>query len=308
MDGVMRKIITWVGAVLVLGCMVVSVQAKEFIVLTSSLHIADFARQIAGERMTISSLLRPGVDPHLYVPTPQDVRDIAEADLCLDNGLNLEKDDWLRKYAEEAGVPIATVTGGIETIMITEGGLTLADPHAWMSATNVSVYISNILAQFIEFMPEYKKEFTLRATLYMRQIRALDIWIREQVYALKPEARNLITSHAGFNYFCKEYGFNRFVDSLSISPLSWTTAHASDVEGIPARMSRVVELYVEIGGTALFSETTVDGQYIRVISKETGGRLGGKLYSDSMGNPGGADRYISMMRENIITITRALER
>lgn len=257
--------------------------------------------------MTIISLLRPGVDPHRYEPTPQDVKSIARADLCLENGLHLEKDEWLRKIAKKSGTPVVTVTTGIQALMIEERGVTFADPHAWLSLKNVSVYVSNILKEFVKLMPEHGEEFTLRAALYMRQIRVLDVWAREQVERLKPELRNLITSHAGFNYFCKEYGFNSSVNSLSIAPVGWSTRQGDGGEATPRRIGRVNDFILDSGTSTLFTETTVNVDHVRTIAEEIGGDVGGILYSDSMGPlNGAAGSYVTMMRENILTITRVL--
>lgn len=309
MDTVMKIFIGHVVALLFLCLVVALVQAKEVVVLTSTLHIADFTRQVAGERLRVVSLLDSGVDPHLYLPSPQDVEDIAGADLCLDNGLNLENNDWLRTSAEMVGTPVVTVTKGIKPLMIQEGDTLYVDPHAWLSPKNVSVYISNIVAELSQLMPEYKEEFTLRAALYMHQIRALDVWTREQVHRLRPEKRNLITSHAAWGYFCREYGFNSSAQFQTIAPIGWSTGQGAGAESTPTRMSRVVEFYVQSGGSPLFPESTVDDQYLRVIAKETGGHIGGRLFSDSMAQPHSADgSYIAMMRENVLTITRGLKK
>lgn len=282
-------------------------QAKEVVVVTSTLHIADFVRQIAGERLSVHSLLRPGVDPHKYEPTPRDRDDIAQANLCLDNGLHLEKDDWMRKLAEESDTPIVTVTKGVQVLMIQDQGLTFADPHAWLSLKNVSVYVSNILRELVKLMPEHGEEFTRRATLYMRHIRVLDVWVREQVKGLKPELRNLITSHAGFNYFCKEYGFNSSAEFVSIAPVGWSTGQGDGTELSPVRVGHVVDFQLSSGASTFFTESSVDARHIKKIAKETGGEIGGTLYCDSMGELGTASgTYVTMMRENVLTIIQAL--
>ncbi|MBT8329693.1 MAG: zinc ABC transporter substrate-binding protein, partial [Desulfofustis sp.] len=103
------------------------------VIVASTTQIADFARQVAGDRAVIKSIMAPGADPHTYQPTPNDVQIVLGADLCLENGLNLEGKSWMATLAKDAGKPIVTVTDGINLLSIDEGGEQIADPHAWFS-------------------------------------------------------------------------------------------------------------------------------------------------------------------------------
>ena len=135
----------------------------------------------------------------------------------------------------------------------------------------------------------------------------LDAWIREQVNRIPPARRILVTNHDAFNYFCREFKFNEAHGYLSLAPVGWSTG--SEVGGgmTPRRRKAVVDSIRNYGAPAVFVETSVNPKLLREIAAEAGIRIGGRLYSDSMGEAGSAgDTYIGMMRENVLTIVRAL--
>jgi ABC-type Zn uptake system ZnuABC Zn-binding protein ZnuA len=218
----------------------------------STTQIADFARQVVGDRIEVRSILAPGADPHTYMPTPQDAKAVLSADLALQNGLHLEGKNWMATLVRDANKPLVTCTAGINPVELERQGQKISDPHAWFSPRNAAVYVNNILSAVIKLDPDGKTRFESRAKLYLQQLRALDAWIREQVNFIPPHQRILVTSHDAFNYFCNP-------------------------------------------------------KLIREVAGQAGVRIGGSLYSDSMGEQGSAgDTYIGMMRENVIVIREAL--
>lgn len=286
-------------------------QAREaktaFKVVASTTQIADFTRQIVGDRGEVLSVLAPGADPHTYQPTPDDVQLVLAADLCLENGLHLEGKDWMGTLATDAGKPLITVTRGLEPLHISAGGESIMDPHAWFSPRNVALYVNNITRALMEFDPENSAEYQARAKLYLQQLRVLDGWIREQVSRIPAQNRILVTTHDAFNYFCREYKFNPHNDFLSVAPVGWSTGAEVGAGITPERRRKVVQSIKESGAPAIFVETTINPKQIREIANETGVKIGGELYSDSMGPEGSAgETYIGMMRENVLLIVNAL--
>lgn len=278
------------------------------IIVASTTQIADFARQVAGDRLIVKSILAAGADPHTYQPTPDDVQIVLDADLCLENGLHLEGKNWMATLASDASKPIITTTTGIKPLAISSGGEMVADPHAWFSPKNVAVYVNNIVKGLIEFDPDGKEEYEARATLFLQQLRVLDSWVRQQVNRIPTQRRILVTTHDAFNYFCSEFKLNANNNFLSIAPVGWSTGAEVGGGMTPERRRKVVQSIKESGAPALFVETTINPKQIREIAKETGVKIGGELYSDSMGPEGSAgETYIGMMRENVILIVNALK-
>ncbi|MCK6472887.1 MAG: zinc ABC transporter substrate-binding protein [Planctomycetes bacterium] len=277
-------------------------EKRKLVLVASTTQIADFARQVAGDRCVVKCILAPGADPHTYSPKPSDAETVSTADLCLQNGLHLEGKNWMATLAEKAGKPIVTCTDGIEPLVLDEGGEKVSDPHSWFSCENAALYVNNIVKAVLKLDPDGKEQYIARAQLYLKQLKVLDAWIREQFNAIAPERRILVTSHDAFNYFSKAYGFR------NEAPVGWSTG--SEVGGgmTPERRRKVVESIKSFGVKAIFVETSVNPKLIREIAREAGVEVGGELYSDSMGAAGTAgETYVGMMRENVLTIVHALK-
>ncbi|WP_028317884.1 metal ABC transporter solute-binding protein, Zn/Mn family [Desulfobulbus elongatus] len=292
------------------GVLIPSLAAAETrpVIVASTTQIADFARQVAGDRIVVKSILAPGADPHTYQPTPADVAMVLAADLCLENGLHLEGKDWMATLARDAGKPLVTATTGMQPLTLGEGDDSIADPHAWFSPRNAAVYVNNIARAIIGRDAANRAEYEARARLYLQQLRVLDAWIREQVDRIPVQRRILVTTHDAFNYFCREYRFNEGNGFLSIAPVGWSTGAEVGGGMTPERRRKVVESIKASGAPAIFVETSINPKQIRQIAEDTGVRIGGELYSDSMGTAGSAgETYIGMMRENVLLIVSALK-
>jgi ABC-type Zn uptake system ZnuABC Zn-binding protein ZnuA len=286
------------------------VRAQEnggLVIVASTTQIADFARQMAGDRHKVRSIMAPGADPHTYMPTPEDVKLVQQADLTLQNGLNLEGKNWMTSLAADAGKPVFTCTEGIAPLTTAEEEGEVPDPHAWFSPENAVVYVNNILRAVLSFNPEDGDQIAARAKLYIMQLRALDGWMREQVNAILPDRRILVTSHDAFNYFCRAFRFNHPHGFMSLAPVGWSTGSEVGAGMTPESLNAVISSIRSFRAPAVFVETSVNPKLIREIAREAGVKIGGALYSDSMGAAGTAgDTYIGMMRENTLIIRRAL--
>lgn len=278
------------------------------VIVASTTQIADFTRQVAGDQALVKSILAPGADPHTYNVTPDDVQIVLGADLCIENGLHLEGKNWMSTLAKDAQKTLITATDGIQALSISQGGQSIPDPHAWLSPKNVVVYVNNITRGIIALDPGNKAFYRARAKLFLQQLRVLDAWIREQINAVSPQQRILVTTHDAFNYFCREYRLNEKNDFLSIAPVGWSTGAEVGAGITPERRRKVIESIKASGAPAIFVETTINPKQIREIAKETGVKIGGELYSDSMGPEGSAaETYIGMMRENTLLIVNSLK-
>ncbi len=278
------------------------------VIVSSTTQIADFVRQVVGDQAVVKSILAPGADPHIYNVTPADVQIVLGADLCIENGLHLEGKNWMGSLAKDAQKPLITATDDIQALTISEGGQSIPDPHSWFSLRNVAVYINNITKAVIALDSEHQQQYQARAKLFLQQLRVLDAWIREQINTIPPQRRILVTTHDAFNYFCREYRLNEKNNFLSIAPVGWSTGAEVGAGITPERRRKVVDSIKTSGAPAIFVETTINPKQIREIAKETGVKIGGELYSDSMGPEGTAEEtYIGMMRENTLLMVNALK-
>ncbi len=266
--------------------------------------LADFIRQIAGERLALTTLVTAGADAHVYSPTPADARALAAARLVFVNGLGFE--GWVNRLIRSSGTKatVVTATKGITALKAEQadhaheghshGG---NDPHAWLSVENAKIYISNILAALLEADPAGKDIFEANAKAYGAKLDALEAEMRAALARIATDRRKIITSHDSFRYFEKAYGI-AFVSPRGISTSAEPSAQA---------VGRIIRQIKAEKIPAIFLENITDGRLMKRIADETGARIGGTLYSDALTPPGGpASTYIDMMQHNVRQIVGAL--
>lgn len=296
---------------MLLCCLIPSLaQAQETeskkVLVCSTTQIADFASQIVGDRWEVGCVLSSGQDPHTYEVTSEDIALIKRADLCLQNGWNLEGHDWMGRQARSQGKPIVTCVTGVKPLMIKEeseageDAKPVQDPHAWFDVENAMIYVTNIRNAVRDIDPEHAEEYNARAKLYLLQLRVLNRWVAQEINRIPKQQRVLITHHDAFGYFAKANGF------VAVSPVGWSTGELSGIS--IGQRQQVVDQIRDLGVKSIFVETSTETETLKAIAKETGIKVGGELYSDAMGPPGSAgETYIGMLRENVITIVNGLK-
>lgn len=283
------------------GCATQSPGAEKppaLLAVATTTMIADMAKHVAGDRIAVESLLKPGKDPHTYNPVPADVKKIAQADLILMNGHHLEL--WLQELIDNAGGerPVFEVTKGIPGIEVVSGGKKQTDPHMWMSVPLAVRYVENIRDAFIQVDPDGADLYRANAENYIRQLNELDAWIRAEIATIPADQRKLVTSHDAFQYFGKEYGFQIIGTYWGV-----TTDEAPGAD----KIRHLIDAIQSHGVRAAFIESSVSPKQLEQIARDAGITIGGTLYADSLGPEGSsADTYIGMMRHNVQTIVDAL--
>ncbi|MBP7147525.1 MAG: zinc ABC transporter substrate-binding protein [Acidobacteria bacterium] len=268
--------------------------------------IADTASRIAGEHARVSSLMGPGVDPHLYKASESDVRRLAGADLILFNGLHLEgkMTDILVKIARSR--PVLAVSEEVPRDMLREPPEFAGqyDPHIWFDVSLWARTVDPIARELARLAPENAQEFDGKARELKRELAELDQEVQREIARIPPDRRVLVTAHDAFGYFGRRYGMD-VVGIQGISTLS--EAGLQDVQ-------RVVDLVVTRRVPAVFIESSVPRRSIEAVQgacRERGHEvaIGGQLYSDSLGARGtGEGTYVGMVRANVRTIVEALSR
>lgn len=262
-------------------------------VVASFSILGDFVRNVGGDRVNVITLVGPDGDVHVYTPAPADARKIADAKLLVINGLGLE--GWLPRLLQSSGskAPIITATKGIAPLKSGSD----ADPHAWQSVANAKIYVTNIRDALVAAAPADTEVFRENAKTYSTKLDGLDREVREAVARIPPSRRKVISTHASFGYFAAAYGI-AFIAPRGVSTES--EASARDIAGI------ITQIKTE-KIPAVFLENISDDRLIRRISAESGARVGGTLYSDSLtGEKGYAPTYIELVRHNIKALTSAL--
>ncbi len=248
--------------------------------------IADLATRIGGPRVRVTPLVGPGQDAHGFEPRPSDARALAAADLVILNGRGL--DAWAARL-----VPVKT-----RKVTVSNGITPLGDdPHAWQDPSNTKFYITNISDALTTADPAGADTYRANATLYLADLEKLDRHIRE-TYAPIPRARRkIVTSHDAFAYYGRAYG----IDFLAPQGI------AADSEPSAKQLATLIAQIRRDHITALFIENIGRNALLQTISRETGVRIGGQLFSDALTTKDGpAPTYLAMMRYNTATIAEAL--
>jgi zinc/manganese transport system substrate-binding protein len=288
----MRRSI-WLIALALMAVISPARAADRLNVVASFSILGDLVRNVGGSSVNVTTLVGPDGDVHVYVPTPADAKKIADAKLVFVNGLGLE--GWLPRLVQSAGnkATIVTATTGIAPLKLGSD----ADPHAWQSPLNAKVYVANIRDALVAADPADADVFRSNANAYLAKLDALDGEVRLAMAQIPENRRKVISTHRAFGYFAAAYGV-AFIAPLGVSTES--EASARDIAGIISQI-RLAKI------PAVFLENISDPRLIRQIAAETGARVGGTLYSDSLtGEKGDSPTYIDMVRHNIKALTSAL--
>jgi len=289
----MRRFQLWLACLVVVTSAVAARAQDRVNVVTSFSILGDFVKNVGGERVNVTTLVGPDGDVHVYTPAPADAKKIADAKLLVINGLGLE--GWLPRLVQSSGskAPIIIATKNIAPLKLGSD----ADPHAWQSVANAKKYVTNIRDALGAADPADAETFRANTERYLAELDALDREVREAIGKIPESRRKIISTHDAFGYFASAYGI-KFIAPLGVSTES--EASARDIAGIITQI-KTAKI------PAVFLENISDPRLIRQIAAETGARIGGTLYSDSLtGEKGDAPTYIDMVRHNIRALTSAL--
>lgn len=287
------------------GALREDLSARRIRVVATTGMVADAVSTVGGERVEVSSLMGPGIDPHLYKASERDVITIAEADAIFYNGLHLEA---------KMGDVFAKISGRITTIAIAESIPSadllappefegLHDPHVWFDVSLWTAAVRSVGDALRRIDPAHADLYRANERAYVAELEELDSYVRERAAEVPEPRKVLITAHDAFNYFGRAYGF----EVLALQGISTVAeAGASDVR-------ELADIIAERQIPALFVETSVPTRFVRAVQEAVGARgfqveVGGELFSDALGDAASPEgTYIGMVRHNIDTIVEALQ-
>jgi zinc/manganese transport system substrate-binding protein len=282
--------------------------ANALKVASFSTVLTEIAEQVGGNNISVAGLVKPGQDPHEYQPTPDDLRQAADANLILLSGKHLEH--YLDKVQQATGGKAGSLSVGDmlpnlkmkadpdepQAKAAADRNGMIDDPHWWNSVANVEKATVIVRDELIKLDPANRPDYESKAKAYSAKLGELDQWAKRKVAELSRDKRKLVTSHDAFQYLAKDYGFKVYaIEGVS------TETEPSD--------RHIAELIDEIKKEqvkAIFLESTLNPKVTVEITKETGARIGGTLYADGLGE-GDGSTYDGMVRHNITTIVDALK-
>jgi manganese/zinc/iron transport system substrate-binding protein len=285
---------------------VASRQDDDAIQVTTTVGmIADVVRNVGGDRVEVTALMGPGIDPHLYSPGASDIETLSEADIVFYVGLELEgrMTDTLDQLPS-LDIPTIAVGNAIseDDLLTPEEYEGSPDPHVWFSVPLWMSTVEIVRDELSDYSPDDAETFESNAAAYLEELEALDAYVREQTETVPENARVLITAHDAFGYFGEEYGYEVYgIQGLSTA----SEAGAGDIQDL-------TDLIVEREIPAIFVESSVPPATIEAVQEAARAQdwdvaIGGLLYSDAMGDDGTPEgTYIGSFTHNIDTIVAAL--
>jgi manganese/zinc/iron transport system substrate-binding protein len=279
-------------------------QAGPLAVVATTGMIADAARQIGGERLTVTGLMGPGVDPHSYRQTRTDIVALARADLVLWHGLYLEAqmEEFLLDLGRRRTVVAVAEAVPADRRLANDVYKDRFDPHVWMDPALWAIVVGAVRDALVAARPEDRAVFDAAAERHFGELSALGAYAQRVLSSVPADQRLLVTAHDAFNYFGRAYGF----EVVGIQGIS------TESEAGLSRMKELVDLLVDRRTRAVFVESSVPDRNVRALIEGAAARghavtIGGELFSDAMGPPGTYEgTYVGMIDHNVTVIARAL--
>ena len=280
--------------------------ADRMQVVTSNVLLADFARQVGGDRIAVASLIPPGVDLHSFQTTPGDSVAISRARVIVTNGFGL--DDFLLPVFDTAKQPDAVhvvAAQGLESLReeptaeAQKAAGHSADedhageaPHFWQDPLLAVHYVERIRDGLAQADPVNAPVYQANAVRYIQQLQDLHQEIARTLDQVPPQRRHLVTYHNAFGYFARRYGWQT----------SYFVAGSGDVS--PGDVAAVVAKLKEQGIPAVFAEPQFRSDLLDQAARDAGVQVG-VIYSDVLDDT--APTYIEMMRFNARSLAQHLK-
>lgn len=272
-------------------------------VVASTTVVADFVRNVGGDRVVVMPLAPAGADPHTFQPTPDSMKALASARVAFFNGSGLE--EWWGKTVKSLGrkdLSMVELSRGLATIESpghthgahshTEG----SDPHVWLDPVLVKRYVDRIREALSRTDTAGAASYAERAKAYQAKLDELDAWIRAEVETVPAERRKIVTFHNAFQYFAKRYGL-AVKGFVVASPGKEPSAKA---------LADLVQRIRKERVPAVFSEADFNPKLLQTLGRDAGVKVVTDLYDGSLTDGPPADSYLGMMRHNVTTMVNAL--
>jgi ABC-type Zn uptake system ZnuABC Zn-binding protein ZnuA len=281
-------------------------EGAELAAVATTTQVADLVRNVGGERVAVHRLLDPNADPHGYEPRPSDAAAIAEADIVLRSGG--EVDEWLGDLVANAG-------GDAETVELIESVRTVGgdghdhdedgerraedDPHWWHDPRNAVRAVAAIERALADVDPAGAAEYRENAAAYSRRLRALDRDVAACIERIPPAKRRLVTTHGSLGYYADRYGLT-VVGAVIPSLSTAAQPSAGDTQELVEQIERAdIE--------AVFPESSLNPKLERAVAREADVEVGRALWADTLGPEGsGGETYVGSIEANTAAIVEGL--
>ena len=272
----MKKIIFFIGIAALITSGIVAllsfyhdkkIESKKITIVTTLFPLYDFAKKIGRDKVDVSLLLPPGVEPHTFEPKPTDIVRINEADIFVFTGKFMEPwaEDIIKGVVNKNLIVVDASKGTrmIPAVFHDEhepaGSL---DPHIWLDFDNAKIMVNNIQEALAAKAPADKAFFKQKADEYNKRLIELDTAFRKTLDTCR--SREIVYGgHYAFGYLAKRYGL-RYFAAQGVSP---------DAEPTAKDMVQLVEQIKKNNIKYVFYEELTSPKIAETIARETGAKL-----------------------------------
>jgi ABC-type Zn uptake system ZnuABC Zn-binding protein ZnuA len=278
---------------------------KTINVVTTVAPITSMVENIGGDKIRLTGIIPEGINSHTFEPVPSDVKILAEADLLIVNGLELE----------EPTLKLAKANMKQGSALLRLGDQTIAEkdyiydfsfpkshghpnPHLWLNPQHVIRYAALIRDELIRIDPDNKSAYEQNAAAYLKKLAALDRAVEEAAKTVPESNRRLLTYHDSWPYFAWRYGFE-IIGAVQPSDFS---------DPSPREVKRLIDQIRKEKVPAVFGSEVFPSPVLEQIAREGKTRYIDKLRDDELpGKPGEPQHsYVGMMIENLTIMFEAL--
>ncbi len=279
----------------------VPASAGKIKVVATIAPLADFARQVGGDKVEVTLLLSPGASPHTFEPAPRVVREISQARLFIKIGSGLEF--WADRMLQSAPANILIVdsSSGVDLIKgishghghnyQDRGAFADTDPHIWLDPLICAQIITKIETALSRIDPSNAGYYKKNAADYREKLRELDKEIAGRTKLFS--TREYVTFHSAWGYFSRRYGL-KVAAVIEESP---------GKEPTPRHVQKIIEILRSLNARVIFAEPQFSPKIAETIAREAGAKV---LFLDPEGGRKGRETYIELMRYNLAVMEKAL--
>ena len=277
--------------VLAAGCGQSGRSGGELQVTATTTQVGDLVRNVGGSRVEVTTILRPGADPHDFEPRPSDAKALGDARVIFRSGGEI--DGWLDELIRAAGqgTPVVTLIDSVDAIK--------DDPHWWQDPRNAELAVVAIRDALAKADPKGAAAYRRGAAAYASRLRRLDRGIQRCMAEVAAAKRKLVTTHDSLDYFARRYGV-KVVGAVIPSRSTQAQPSGRDTE-------RLVDQVRGEGVEAVFPESPLNPRLERALAREAGVAVGDTLWGDSLGKPGSdGETYLGAMASETAAMVKGM--
>lgn len=281
-----------------------SEQQGKLTVLCTTSMIGESVSHIVGDSVNLVTLMGPGVDPHLYKPTPSDLKELEKADVIVLNGLHLEGKmaDVLGKLKSKKIVYLSDLVEDQSKFINNTEFAEAQDPHFWFDTGLWKEALGNftdILRQLDTTNADY---YYTNWQSYEDEMKSVEDYVALELNKVPDSLKVLITSHDAFSYLGRKFD----IEVRGLQGISTV------VEFGLKDVSDIVAFIVDRNIKSIFVESTVSDKAMKAVidgveAKGGAVKIGGTLYGDAIGDKDKTEgTYLGMLKHNANTISNGL--